>query len=367
MKRMTLRPLIAAAAVAALAQPALAETAIGQYLTFSAFGTLGAVRSSTDVADYVRERQAKGATKTPSLLVDSNLGLQLTAKANDWLSATVQSLTAERDSDELTTRFDWAYVKVTPVENLSARAGKLLVSNFLVSDSRRIGYANTALRPSNEVYGLDLLNNSMTGGDLSYAWHVGGGTLTAGASYGKSTLGVFDVKKIRNLNVVWDGDWYTLRVGQTKADPQVQAVLGPGVHEVYTFNGYGFTVDRSNVLLQGEYVQRRSSAAATLIAANAWYLQAGYRMGKWVPYASYGERKAAKSSVVNPQNTLALGARWDAFKSAALKFQLERIDTKGTGGASFVTSGGSGGSALSSAPNIAKNVTTLSVAVDFVY
>lgn len=366
MKRTHFRLMITAVAVAALSQPALADTALNQYFTFSAFGTLGVVRSSTDQADYVRELQVKGATKSPSVMVDSNLGLQLTAKANDWLSATVQTLTAERDTDQFSTRFEWAYVKLVPMDNLNLRLGKVVLPNFLVSDSRRIGYANTALRPSNEVYGLDLLTNGITGGDLSYAWHVGGGVLTASAAYGTTKAVGFDVKNTRNLNLVWDGDWYTLRLGQTKAEPQVGELLGLNVKEVYTFNGAGFTVDRSNVVLQGEYVQRRSSAAATLIAANAWYLQAGYRMGPWLPYASYGERKAAKSSIVAPQNTLALGARWDAMKSTALKFQIERIDPKGTGGASFATRGASGGG-LSTAPNLSGKVTTLSVAVDFVY
>jgi len=340
----------------------MAATALGEHFTFSGFGTLGAVQTNSDQAQYVREEQVKGATKSASLMVDSNLGLQLTATANDWLSATVQTLTTQRHTDKLTTRFDWAYVKVTPIENLSIRLGKVALPNFLVSDSRRIGYANTALRPSNEVYGLDVLHGGLKGVDASYAIRLGGGTLTARALAGKSSYDTadlhLDVDKVRSFNLVWDGDWYTLRVVQTKAKPDVTPIAGPGVNETYTFNGVGFTVDQSNVVLQGEYVQRRSSNFAALIAANAWYIQAGYRMGKWLPYASFAERKAAKNSVVGPQNTVALGARWDALSSAAVKFQLERVNPKNTAGASFanVVNG-----------VISKPVTTMSVAMDFVF
>jgi Gram-negative porin len=359
MTQITLRLVAVAAAAAALTQPATAATTIGEHVTFSAFGTLGAVQTDSNEAQYVREQQAKGATKSASLLVDSNLGLQLTAKANDWLSATVQTLTAQRYTDELTTRFDWAYVKVTPVQDLNLRLGKVALPNFLVSDSRRIGYANTALRPANEVYGLDLLTGGLKGVDASYAFKLGGGTLTSSVLYGKSSVNDdLDVNKTRGFNVTWDGDWYTLRLGQIKAETDLTPVFGAGVNDTYTFNGIGFTVDRSHVVLQGEYVQRRSSAFPARISADAWYLQAGYRMGKWLPYASFAERKAAKSSIVTPQKTVALGARWDVLSSAALKFQLEHVDAKNTAGASF-TSPVSG--------VVSQPVTTMSVAMDFVY
>jgi len=354
--------LLSAAAIAALGQSAMAATAIGDHLTFSAFGTLGVVQTNSDEAQYVREQQVKGATKSASLLTDSNLGLQVTAKANDWLSATVQTLTAQRNTDHLTTRFDWAYIKVTPAENLNIRLGKVALPNFLVSDSRRIGYANTALRPANEVYGLDLLTGGLKGVDASYALKLGSGTLTSSVLYGKSAADTptysLKVNKTRNVNLVWDGDWYTVRLGQSKARPDLSSIFGAGVSDTYTFNGFGFTVDRSQVVLQGEYVQRRSSGFDTFIAADAWYLQAGYRMGKWLPYASFAERKAAKSSIVAPQKTVALGARWDALSSAALKFQLEHVGTTNTAGASFA-------SPINGV--VSKPVTTMSVSMDFVY
>jgi hypothetical protein len=359
MKHMTLRMIATAAAAAALTQPAAAATALGEYLSFSAFGTLGVVQTNSDEAQYVRELQVKGATKSASALVDSNLGLQLTAKANDWLSATVQTLTAGRNRDHLTTRFDWAYVKVTPLQDLNLRLGKVALPNFLVSDSRRIGYANTALRPANEVYGLDLLTGGLEGADASYAFRLGGGTLTSSVLYGKSSINdTLDVNKTRGFNVTWDGDWYTLRLGQIKAKPDLTPIFGYQLNETYTFNGVGFTVDRSQVVLQGEYVKRRSSASPERISADAWYLQAGYRMGQWLPYASLAERKAAKSSIVNPQKTVAIGARWDALPSAAVKFQLERVNPKKTLGASFVDPVNG---------IVSKSVTTLGVAIDFVY
>jgi hypothetical protein len=202
-----------------LSNSAHAATQLGEYFSLSGFGTLGAVQTNYDEADYVREFQAKGGSKKASLLVDSNLGLQLNAKANDWLSGSVQLLTIQRTEPKLTTKVEWAFVKVTPLEGLALRAGKLGIPAFLISESRRLGYANTWLRPPNEVYSLDVLNGGLTGADATYRWAVGGNSLSITGLAGKSeykgaTGDPLKVNAVRGLNLVWDGDWYTLRAGQ---------------------------------------------------------------------------------------------------------------------------------------------------------
>jgi hypothetical protein len=371
---------LALAAATLAASPAFAAMQLGEHFTFSGFGTLGYVQTNSDEGEYRREIQPRGADKTGTLLVDSNLGLQLTGNATDWLSGTVQTLTAMRATDELTTRIEWAFVKVKPLDGLSVRAGKFSLPNFLVSDSRRVGYANNWLRPSNEVYHLDLLDGGLKGADVSWRLPVLGNSLVVTGLYGESSFTDVstggtkrDVKNTRGLNLVWDGDWYTLRLGQIKAEPQLSDVLTPFVpsgsklsDETYTFNGFGFTVDRADVVLQGEYVQRRSSLFNAFIGADAWYLMGGYRMGAFLPYLMVSELKPDTDSFVPPQKTTALGMRWDAFSSAAVKFQLERVDTKGTNGVSFVTPTVPSPFGPMPLP-VTKPVTTFSVAVDFVF
>ena len=347
-----------------------AETQLGDNLTFSGFGTVGVVQTNSDAGQYVRENQPMGATTTQSGMVDSNLGLQLTGKANAWLSGTVQTLTMQRATNDMSTQFEYAFVKVTPIEGLAIRAGKMALPVFLVSDSRRIGYANTALRPANELYGLDILNGGLKGADIAYRMPVLGDSLTVSALAGDglteaSTIPNLDIKNIRGGSATWEGDWYTLRASYVEAQPQLGPLLGTFLPataniqgEVYKFTSFGFSVDRANVVLQGEYAKRRSSNSPTVIDADGWYLLAGYRFDKFLPYLQYGERVSKDDSVVAPQTTKAIGLRWDAFKSADIKFQLENVDTKGTAGASFVTPG----SSVINSP-----VTTFSVAVDFVF
>jgi hypothetical protein len=361
--------LFATATALALGQPAAhAATQLTDSLTFSGFGTLGYVAAATDEGKFRREVQPAGAGRSGSLKVDSNLGLQLSYKATDWLSATVQSLTVQGVSEDITTGIEWAYVKATPIEGLSVRAGRMSLPNFLISDSRRVGYANTWLRPAGEVYSLDLLNGGLEGFDASYRLPIGGNGLTITALGGTSSVDApgqsVKVNNVRGLNAVWEGDGYSLRLGQVEGKPDVDSALfgGSGI-EVYKFTGIGGNVDSHNVVLQAEYVTRRSSQGGAFLDANGWYVLGGYRFGSLLPYVQLAEAGPANNSTSEKQKTTAVGLRWDAFSSAALKFQLERVDTEGTAGHSFVTpSLGFGASAP-----VTKPVNVFSVALDFVF
>ncbi len=365
MKRLSL---IATAAALALAQPAAhAATQLTDGLTFSGFGTLGYVTANSDEGDFRREAQPDGARKSGSLKVDSNLGLQLSYKATDWLSATVQSLTMERVSKDMTTHIEWAYVKAMPIEGLSVRAGRMSLPNFLVSDSRRVGYANSWLRPANEVYGVDLLNGGLTGLEASYRLPVASNGLTITALGGKSSVeaGATSVKvnSVRGLNAVWEGEGYSLRLGHIEGKPALDTAMFGGGVEVYKFTGVGASVDRNDFVLQTEYVLRRSALVGAMIDANGWYVLSGYRIGSYLPYVQLAKAGPASHSASPKQKTTAIGLRWDAFSSAALKFQYEHVDTEGTTGYSFATPsmGGPGGLPVT------KPVNALSVALDFVF
>lgn len=346
------------AALALGAVPAFAGTQIGDYLNFSGFGTLGLTRTNTDSADFIRDAEASGATKDVNANVDSNFGLQLTGTATPWLSATVQMLSAERSQSYMTTELEWAFVKVKPLDGLTLRGGRMALPVFAVSDSRNVGYANNWLRPPGEVYGLAMIPR-LDGADASYSAEVGSSTFTATAMAGKGNLprrGATDLltDNLRGLNLQWETDGVMVRLGQVRT--RVHTSVAGSVDE-YKFTGAGVLIDRSNIVAQAEYVTRRSGSNASLIDANGWYAMGGYRLGAWLPYASYSATRPNVTSKVHaagPQDTTAIGARWDVLKAMDVKFQLERIDTKGTRGISFTSA-------------VAKPVTAASVTVDFVF
>ncbi len=346
------------AALALGAVPAVAGTQVGDYLNFSGFGTVGLARTNTDKADFIRDAEAGGATKDVSANVDSNFGLQLTGTAAPWLSATVQMLSMERSQSYMTTELEWAFVKVTPFDGLTLRGGRMALPVFAVSDSRNVGYANNWLRPPGEVYGLAMIPR-LDGADASYSAALGSSTFTATALAGKGNFprkGLADllIDNVRGLNLQWEADGVAVRLGQVRARVHTSVA---GVDDQYKFTGAGLLIDRNNIVVQSEVVTRRSAYAQARVNANGWYTMGGYRFGTWVPYASYSATRPAatgKNQISGPQNTKAIGARWDVLKSMDVKFQLERIDTKGTAGVSFIAA-------------VPKPVTAASVTVDFVF
>lgn len=327
---------------------------------FSGFGTVGAVRTNTDEADFGRDRQSFGGANTNATLdVDSNLGLQATATVNNWLSGTVQLLTVKRQTENhLSTEVEWGFLRVQPMDGLTVRAGRLATPMFLVSDSRNVGYANNWLRAPNEVYGLVSFRR-MQGFDVSYQKSIGSSTLTltalTGSSATKFATTNIKMKGVKGLTAQLETDWGTYRFGKVEAKYDIEG------SPTYSFTGVGMSIDRNNVFVQAEYVKRRAPQIAfggvSYADSDGWYAMAGYRMGAFLPYVLHGNTtpdQVVSYNITGTQKTTALGLRWDAFKSAALKFQLERADTKGSKGVSFSRA-------------VTSPVTVASASIDFVF
>lgn len=362
------KPVAAIVALALSASPAFAaKQFFNDRLTFSAFGSAGAAQTNTNVGQFKRDDQLSGADKEVDVNVDTNLGLQLTGKATDWLSATVQSLTMQRGDGKISTELEWAYLKIQPTRSISMLAGRMTLPMFLVSDYRNVGYANTWLRPPNEVYGMALLHR-LEGATLSYALPIKETTLTISGMGGKSEAAAFgialDMKHVRGVNLMWESDELTLRAGRVEAVPDT-------VGDLYQFSGVGATYEHNKIITQAEFVARRSKRGFdAIVDADGWYTLAGYRINKFVPYVSYADTRpktgGAFGHLSETQSTIAAGLRWDAFSSSAIKFQVERIDTHDTPGISFTTPV----IAVVQLPvyePITKPVTAVSLAMDMVF
>lgn len=355
---------VALAAATFFSLPAVAQTQFGEHVTLSGFGTLGVVSSDSKAVDFVRDGAPEGAGRDASWKVDSKLGLQAHFTATDWLSGTVQVLTEQRYEPDLTADFEWAFVRIKPLDGLSIRLGRTAPAMFMVSDTRNVGYANTLVRQPNEVYSLAGLKQ-LDGGDISYSFGMGSTNMTVQGFFGKSKFDTtvqpdpFEAEKVRGLNVVWDTPWGSFRAGQVTADVIVTTILGPVPRKVgYEFRGVGYQWDDGTSLFAAEYVERNVPAPLTSASAKGWSALGGYRFGKFLPYVMVANGKVPSDSpIAGDQRTYAAGVRWDVMNGAAVKLQLEHVDPKGGLGSSF--------SLLGTAPREKANV--LSLAVDFVF
>lgn len=373
-----------ALAMLTLAGGAVAQTAGDSSFSFSGFGTLGVVKTSNDKGQYALYSQPRGADKSASGEVDSKLGLQVSARANSMFSATVQVLTKQDGKGKFTPGLEWAFVKAQVSPSISVRLGRMGGPFFAVSDFRDVGFANTWLRPPQDVYGQVPVSH-FDGADLSYQTTLGSATVTAQLYGGKSSSYVTSVKveldKVMGINasVELDGG-LTLRFGHVNSkltahsttlagivaalrNPQL-AALSPtfaalgnqldGTDKKATFTGIGAAFDQGDWLANFEYTQRRTDSYVS--DTNGWYLTVGHRFGKLTPYLTVSELKVADANAVNnipapspalaqlkggvnlvlagqatDQKTTGLGIRWDAYRNIAIKAQFERISPKTQG------------------------------------
>jgi hypothetical protein len=333
-----------------LALPAArAQDGAAPAVKVSGFGTGALTWTNTSDALFARPYQAGGAGTRPRTGVDSNVGLQVDAGINDWLSLTAQGVVRKLETDAYTATGTLAFAKARLSDALSVRVGRVPLAAFLVSDYRNVGYANTMLRPAQEVY-AQVPNDSLDGADVDWRQAVGAATLTTQFAYGRSTARIagqtVTFTNTRALNLILEQGPLTLRLGRDEAAMSLKQGGIELPRMKVSFTAAGAALDWNGIVLQSEYTQARGFGATS----KGWYAMGGYRFGKVLPFASHGKLTGDVA-----QSTDSIGVRWDAFRSADIKFQVDRVKPEGAG--------------LFNAPRPGFHgpVTVGAVAVDFVF
>lgn len=375
-KSLCLAPL----ALAVFTLSAQAQTAADSMFSFQGFGTVGLVGTNTNEADFVIPGQPRGATKSISGEVSSKLGLQVNAKINKMFSATAQLLTKQTGDGNFTPELEWGFAKAQLMPSLSVRLGRMGAPFFAVSDFRDVGYANTWLRPPQDVYGQVPLSH-FDGADLN--WQTGVGPATVNVQlYGGKSKSVFehtdiDFTDLYGFNATAEFDnGLTLRVGHVETKLSVKSaslaqIVGllrrtpfasvgneiDATDKKGTFTGVGLSYDSGDLLAMVEFTKRKTDSYVP--STTGWYGTVGYRFGKFTPYVTLSELKQDSTNVnniippgvaipgvtadlralingtlesqSNRQKTTGLGVRWDAWRSIAVKAQYDRITPNGPG------------------------------------
>jgi hypothetical protein len=406
--------------VAALALPLAISSAYAQdtnSVRISGFGTAALTWANTDDAEFARPNQSSGVKKDARTGVDSNLGLQADYTINDWLSVTGQGLARKDAEDSYGAELTWAFAKAKVSNNVSVRVGRLVLPTFMISEYRNIGYANTFLRPPSEVYSQVPLN-SVDGADLTWQQAFGDTTYTAQFAVGRSKTSLSGgvdatLSSLRAISLSAEHGPFTARVGRTEAKLSIEipslntlvntlntagntfkisqlndmASLVSNRKKKGSFTSAGLAMDWNNIVAQTEYAKRKIDTTSG--STDSWYVLAGYRFGKFLPYYSHADLKlhsdftntiptscaAGSPAACTPtvralnttleglrtstnrgaQSTDTIGLRWDFMTSADVKFQIDRVkpDPKGL----FVHA----------TPAFKGPVTVGAIAVDFVF
>ncbi|RFP19393.1 MULTISPECIES: hypothetical protein [unclassified Duganella] len=389
------------AVLSALAASAHAQD--GMPITVSGFGTGALTMTNSDQAEFNRVNQAAGVGKDARPGVDSNLGIQATAKWSDTISFTAQGLVRKNgNNDQFGAELAWAFAKFKINDDFSLRLGRIGLPVYMISDVRNVGYANTMLRPPNEVYRQVTADNA-DGGDITYQHSFGDTTVTAQAAVGRTKVRspgnyYVEFKPVISTQLVVENGPFTYRLGRSQANfglfenaslnGLVATLNKVGLTSVAnevkltdikgTFTSAGIAMDYNNIIGQAEYAKRKTESRLVQ-DTSSWYIMAGYRYGKFVPFIVHGDVKqdsirdfsgmpttgplAALTAGTNAaikaglQSTTGIGLRWDFYKSAAFKVQMDRIKTRDGAGYFLNPKPGFAGS----------TVNVYAAAIDFVF
>jgi hypothetical protein len=314
---MRLRTSVLALAIAA----ALPSIASAVDFSYNGFSTASYSQTDTDLAQVGFAGQPEGIDSSGTAKYDSKLGVQVTAKFNEMLSATVQGVAYTDLTSEFEPHLDWAYVRARIAPNLSARAGLLRTPMFMFSDSVFVGYANVWLRAPLEIYNQSPAYQ-LRGVDLNWRGGVGsvsfglqpyfgeshvdtkstmepGGPATATTLHAKDWLGLVATAEYGSLTLRASTSRMKVATDLPALQPLVDALSSipsafcPGcatVAEGLSLGGTQFKSfalgaqydDGANVAI-AEYAKRTSSKLLSADMHGA-YVTYGRRFGNFMPY-----------------------------------------------------------------------------------
>jgi hypothetical protein len=302
----------------------------GPTVATSGYGTLAYTMTDSNQAEFGRSNQTNGARKSPVSWVDSNLGVQGTMTVNDWLSFTGQGLARRQVDDSWGAELYWAYAKARAGRQWSIYAGRVAAPIYMISDSRNVGFANTMIRPPQEMYSL-VPFDTLDGGAVTYQTELGEVNLTSqlalgatkqkfvGQSVVPGTSQMLRVSRLKALSIVAERGPLSIRVGYAQGNTTLknslndtltaalrEAGAGYGLPQLNqladaiaidrkkaSFTSLGLVFDQDNVIVQSELGQRKAHSMTS--NATAWYVMGGYRIGKFLPYVSHASSKFSYS------------------------------------------------------------------------
>jgi hypothetical protein len=392
---------------------ATTEDPSASMFSLSGFGTLGLVHSSEDEADFTAsplQPSGAGYTHSWSPDVDSRLGVQASAHFTPQLSAMLQVISEKRYDKTYRPFVEWANITYQPTPEFSVRLGRIVLPTFLISDSRKVGYANPWVRPPVELYGLSPIFDS-DGAEANYKMQAGDVVNTLLGTFGHPHFrappgGVSDVKQVwaiadtieyRSLtvHVAYQATSYNYESFDAVFDAYRKfGPQGTALADRYDLVGKRAQVTTAGAMyypgkwfMTGEWANRNLHAAFG--GSTAWYVSGGYRLAQFTPYLTYTERKSDSKSfdpglnvsglppdLAGPatglnaalnailataadQDTISVGSRWDVMENVDIKLQYDRIDLDA----------GSAGTLINVQPGFQRGgiVNLLTIAIDFVW
>ena len=383
---------VAGAALCLFAGPCAAQPAEpgGGGIRFSGFGTLGVVHTSAPAGwGFRRTNEQPPSHRDTRFDLDSRLGAQLNYVANPQLELVAQLLVTRREATApVGDGVEWAFAAYRPTAELTLRAGRLNLDQFVMSDYRNVGFAYMYVRPPVEFYVT--IPSNLDGADITHTWTLGDSRWRAKAFVGRSRTAGIPLEDAFGFSLSHEADGLLLRAGWSRARlaynsskltplldglERIQALPVPGVSaeagalrraldlaaEPISYATLGATYERAQWQVAAEVAR----ATVGVAHATAGYASLGRRMGDVTVFGVVSMANADNPVVETPawgatlarvigpaaasqaqllgaiaseaarrsthQTTYSLGARWDIHPRLALKVQWDHVEVEAYG------------------------------------
>lgn len=388
--------LFAALAIALACAPA-AQAQDTPRFKLSGFGTIGAVHSTEDAADFQGDFQiahGAGASERTSMNLDSRLALQLDARFTDDFTGVVQVVSEHAVTESYAPELALAHVRYRASANFTARLGRITAPLYMLSEYQRVGYATPWVRPPAEVYNYLL---AMDGIEGVYSINAGDAIIGIQGFYGQIDSERVRVDGFTGLAVQIDRGAHVARVSHIRGRTGYRTTDIDTLFDTYrnlplpelaglagrldprkadgTFTGVGYSYDPGSWFLRTEAIQ--ADYTPSISGRNtSGYLSAGLRHGVLTPSITYahvdtsGLRVPGAADPLGALNAAVLynnasrhsytaALRWDVRDSIAAKFQISHVQNHA----------GSFGSLSNIQPGFqtGRSYNLISASVDFVF
>ncbi|WP_260261421.1 porin [Vibrio intestinalis] len=327
-----MKPIIATLALC-FSAPSLAAIEIGEYFSFSGFGSTSWAKSDNQTPLFVH----RNIQDESCFDCDTTIGFQLDGYFNNFQASAQVVKRPQDDWDD--PELEWAFIGYE-WQDFTFRIGQQRLPLFLTSEYYYVGHAYTTARPPTEVYDSLLGITSYKG--VSVAWNMDlddYGNMVFTPFYGikdsrsvtisDSTQVDLETDHMWGVNLTYYADNYRVNFSYLRSyyDQKVTIsnimigpiVLPPQVAETYDLNvelfsfGFEYEWDAATLTFEAERNDRTT----------AWYTAVDYSYNKLTPYLVYGqlydqdEEKASDS--------VTLGVRYDIIPTVSVNAEWQSL------------------------------------------
>lgn len=319
-------------------------------------------------------------TNKPNFTTPSLLGLNVGSKISDEISVASQIIMAGESAQatNFNTFAQWAYLNYKPMDGLSLKIGRQLWPVLISSEYQRVHFLLPQSNIPGTVYGL-LPFVSFDGASANKTMETAVGSLTVGAYLGNpklNTAGItgidLDFQTLMGIRATLDGSGWRLHATANKVFSKITVDSNSFSGNTYlrttgtaktnsNIFSVGYRYDKNNFVSWGEatYSKATDNASLTLnsnvVASGALaatstkklfeksyggYVLAGYRLGKFLPSATYAQGTTRLGLPTTATNTkyegktesYIAGLAYQAHDQANLKLEFQRTYVPSAGG-----------------------------------